>query len=166
MTSKGAITISHDDLIRMKMRANLLPNCIYTLTQLTQKKIKQLSNIKKARKEQITGSIIPKTSKNAKKSSALESLKRNNWKGDASTKRRSNFSRRKKKNNLPLPTLNFSRTLNKYELSIANCFTLTHFKADNNNCSLKSTSKISIKNESSFITKKPWYTMIYAESTT
>ena len=99
MTSKGAITISHDDLIRMKMRAKLLPNCIYTLTQLIQKKIKQPSNINKARKEQITGLITPKTSKNEKKSNALESSKRNNWKDDASTKRKGNSSKRKKNNN-------------------------------------------------------------------
>ena len=28
MASKGAITISHDELIRMKMRANVIPNRI------------------------------------------------------------------------------------------------------------------------------------------
>jgi hypothetical protein len=37
MSSKGAITISHEDLVRMKMRANILPNGTIGLTQQTQK---------------------------------------------------------------------------------------------------------------------------------
>lgn len=49
MSAKGAITISQDELARMKMRANLIPSCNFTLIKLIQKKIAMPSSINKVK---------------------------------------------------------------------------------------------------------------------
>lgn len=57
MASKGGITITQDELIKMKMRANLIPSCTSFLTQLTANKTETHICTRKVRKEQINGLI-------------------------------------------------------------------------------------------------------------
>ena len=60
MSSKGAITISQDELIRMKVRANLISSCTSFVIQLIFKKIELNLNISRVLKGQINGEITQK----------------------------------------------------------------------------------------------------------
>ena len=90
MTSKGAITISQDELIRMKMRANLIPQGNTLLTQPTLITTKPPSNISSASNAQTSGPITPRISNGANRKNAIVNSKRKNSKGDALMKRRGN----------------------------------------------------------------------------
>lgn len=98
MSSKGAITISHEDLIRMKMRANILLNGTTALTQPTQKIIESSISIWKVKNEPINGQTTLRTSKNEKKKRGSKSFRKRSSNEDASMRRRdaSNKRRRKK----------------------------------------------------------------------
>ncbi len=55
MSSKGAITITQDELWKIKMRANVLPNGRSHLIQLILKKIEQIISINRAKRGLING---------------------------------------------------------------------------------------------------------------
>ena len=157
MTSKGAITISHDELIRMKMRANLIPNRITSPIQLINKTILQLFNISKAKNELISGLIIPKILKKGKKKKDIKSLKRNSSKGEKQMNKSDFSSRKKSKKSQQQPTLNSSKTQRRSELLTVNSFTLILSKVENNKWRSKSISRTLKRKDNNFITRKPWY---------
>lgn len=82
MASKGSITISHDDLIRMKMRANLIPNGKTLFTQAQQTTTRLLFNISNLSNAQISGSTTPKISREERNNKDSESLKKNSCNED------------------------------------------------------------------------------------
>jgi hypothetical protein len=47
MSAKGGVTISQDELIRMKMRANLIPNCTIKFIEPMHNRTEQHFFIKK-----------------------------------------------------------------------------------------------------------------------
>ena len=98
MSSKGAITITHDELIRMKMRANVIPNRNTSSIQLDQKIIYHYININKAKKEQISGPITLKTSKKEKKKKDSKNFRKKSWKEEKLMKKKDD-SNKKRKNN-------------------------------------------------------------------
>ncbi len=55
MSGKGAITITQDELIKMKMRANLIPSCTTPFTQLIANRTGQPIYIRKARRGLTSG---------------------------------------------------------------------------------------------------------------
>lgn len=94
MASKGAITITQDELVRMKMRANVIPNCTFCLKQPNTKIIKRNTNINRVKSGLTNGSTTPKTSKNAKKKKGFENSKKKNSNADALMKKNANFSKK------------------------------------------------------------------------
>jgi ABC-type dipeptide/oligopeptide/nickel transport system ATPase subunit len=94
MASKTEITITHEELIRMKMRANILPNCIATFMQLIMKKIGKSINTNKVKSGPISGEITLKISKKERRKFIIENLKRRSLNADVLTRKRGNFSTR------------------------------------------------------------------------
>lgn len=122
MASKGAITITQDDLIKMKMRANLIPNRILSSTQPIANKTRQHISIKKARSAQINGLTISKTLKKENKKKGTKSSRKKSLKGEGLMSKKGNFSKNSKNNNLLRQMLSFSKTLKRYALSTANFY--------------------------------------------
>lgn len=75
MSSKGAITISQDELIRMKMRANILPNRTPRFIQQIVKITSRATNINKAKRGRIIGPTTQKTSKRENSKSVSKNLR-------------------------------------------------------------------------------------------
>jgi hypothetical protein len=96
---KGTITISGDELLKMKTRANILPNGISSLTQPIQRKIVPAINFRQAKNAQISGQTTPSISNSERRKNASKSSKRNNSNADAWMKRKDNFNRNLKKKN-------------------------------------------------------------------
>lgn len=55
MSSKGAITITQDELIKMKMRANLIPSCSSLIIQPIARRTEQPISIRRARRGRTSG---------------------------------------------------------------------------------------------------------------
>ena len=79
MSGKGAITISHDELVKMKMRANVIPNRMIPVIMQKLRTTWQPININRVKNELISGSITPRTSRKGKRMKGFESLRRRSW---------------------------------------------------------------------------------------
>ena len=99
MASKGAVTISHEELARMKMKANLIPNGIASVSQLKMKIICPSININRAKKGPISGLITPKTLKNGKNRKGIASSRKNSSNAEKLMKKRNASSKKRKNNN-------------------------------------------------------------------
>ena len=164
MSSKGAITITQEELIRMKMKANVISNRMIVSMQSMLKITFRPINIKKAKNEPITGAIILNTSKKEKRKRGSKSSKRKSWNADESMKSKRSSNSKKKRKNWPLPTKNSSKIPRKWEVSTVNFSSLILFRAENNKNRSKAISKISKRKENNSITNKPWYFINYLES--
>lgn len=164
MSSKGAITITQDDLIKMKMRANIIPNRI--TPHISQKKIRTSPsiNISRAKSEPTSGSITLKISRNAKRKRDIENSRRRSSNVEKQMRKRKDSSKKRKNKNQLLPMPNSSKIHKKSELSIANFSSLILSKEDNNSSRSKNTSRTQKKKDNSSITKKQWYLVVYVES--
>ena len=87
---KGAITITSEELNRMKMKANLLPNRKYPLSQPIQKTVIQSINFSRAKNVPINGQITINILSKGKKNRDLKSSKNNSSNADALTSRKEN----------------------------------------------------------------------------
>jgi hypothetical protein len=87
MASKGGITITQDELMRMKMRANLVPTCIYAFTQPTQNRTERHTCSRRVRRGRASGPTTSRTSRNARKRRGTKNSRRRSWSADASTRR-------------------------------------------------------------------------------
>lgn len=87
---KGAITITSEELNRMKMKANLLPNRKYPLSQPIQKTVIPSINFSRAKNVPINGQITINILSKGKKNRDLKSSKNNSLNADALTSRKEN----------------------------------------------------------------------------
>ena len=114
MSMKGTITISGDDLLKMKARANILPNGISSLTQPMQRKIAQVTNCNRVKSAQISGQTTQSISSSERKKSALKSSRRKNWSEDVLMRKSVNFNRSSRNKNWQKRMLNCSKTQSKF----------------------------------------------------
>jgi len=90
---KGAITITSEELAKMKMKANLLPNRIKYITKLIPKTIIQSINYRKAKNVLTNGQTTQNILNKENKSNDSKSLKNNSCNVAVSTKNKENFSK-------------------------------------------------------------------------
>lgn len=90
---KGAITITSEELARMKMKANLLPNGKNSTTQPTCKRITLSINCSKAKNALTIGQTIPSILSRGNKNSGSKSLKNNSWNAVTSINNKENSSK-------------------------------------------------------------------------
>lgn len=156
MSSKGAITITQDELTKMKMRANLIPSGNCTAIQAITNRIVPTINIKRVRSALINGQITSKTLKRGRRKRDIESFRRRSLKDEELIKRRRSSSTKSRNKNLLKPTQSSSNKQNKSADSIANFCSQILSKEEKSKQKLKTTSKMLIKRGSSFITNKLW----------
>lgn len=130
MSSKGAITITQDELTKMKMRANLIPTGNLVARQVITNRIVRTIFIKRVRNVRTSGLTTSKISRRGRRKKDLENFRRRSLKDEELIKKRKSFSSKLRKSNWQkLTKSSFSRQ-SKCVDSIASCYSLILYRED------------------------------------
>ena len=132
MASKGSsITLTADEILKMKMKANLIPNCTwFTNPQTIKPQIVPKISTNNLWFELKSGPITPKTSKSEKRSKDSGSSKNNNLSEEKSMSKSVDINKKWSKKSCNGPTKSCSWTVKKYALWTVSCWCLTHWPKD------------------------------------
>lgn len=155
-TKNTHIVLSQHELMEMKARAGLVDACNSSLIQPMIHHIKKLNYIKWARKELLAGLITTGILKNEKKNKGSKNSKKNNFNEGKWMKKRKPSSRFSRKINLKRLIIKYSKMMKELELSTANYFYQTPFKAVRNKFKWKNICKKFRKKDNSIIMNKHW----------
>ena len=124
MASKGSsITLTADEILKIKMKANLIPNCTWFIDLQTIKpQIVPKISTNNLWFELKSGLIIPKTWKSEKRSKDSGSSKNNNLSEEKSMSKSVAFNKKSSKKSCNGPTKSCSWTVKKYALWTASCW--------------------------------------------
>jgi len=163
MASKGGITITQDELMRMKMRANLVPTCIYASTQPTQNRTERHTCSRRVRRGRTSGPTTSRTSRSARKRRGTKNSRRRSWSADASTRRSAGSSRKSRRSSSQRPTPSCSRIQRRCAPSIANFCTRTRCRAGSSRSKSRIILRRSRKSAKKSTTRRPSYFIHYVE---